>query len=299
MRFLESGYRATRTKPRKGNSMRIFQLAKIRTKTPYLLTAILLSIAVTPCSRAIASPPCEIPNREIAVDANLDDWKGIKPHVMCDKTHLRFSQRARLDPKFWDGVDDLCFQWRAAWSGNRFFFAFEVTDDIVAKPTSGVSFECDCVEIYLDYNNQGGRRVKILDGRDDWFDKCDPREMMGYELHFLATEPTQVYLDHTDKYAVDKPHTERFKKDWAGEAKYRKTENGYILEMSFQIPDVPLHAGKIVGLEVAVCDDDGNTRDNIMTWTGTATSFWLVMDDYSKSTLLPRTKNLLDSKKTR
>jgi len=38
----------------------------------------------------------------------------------------------------------------------------------------------------------------VLDGRADWFAKCDPQELRVYELHFLPSESPRVYLDHTD-----------------------------------------------------------------------------------------------------
>lgn len=244
-------------------------------------------------NKVSAAPSCQLSQREITVDGDLSDWQGIAPHVVCGKDHLRFSQRAFLDPALWEGKKDLSFQWRGAWSKNRLFFAVEVNDDIVTEPKQEVSFRCDCVEIYIDYANQGGGRVKILDGRDDWFAKCDPKELMGYEMHILAKDPPEIYLDHTDKYVLDKPQTDRFHRDWAGTAKFRKTPTGYLIEVSFEIPNVSLQDGKVIGLEVTACDDDGPGRDNIMVWTGTPLDFWLTMDDYGKATLVETQRQLL------
>ena len=112
-----------------------------------------------------------------------------------------------------------------------------------------------------------------------------PRELMGYELHFLPTDPPRVYLDHADKYALGKPQTDRFQREWAGSAAFRRTARGYVMEVGFRVPGVPLHSGKTLGVEIGVCDDDGQGRESIMMWTGTKSDFWITMDDYGKATL--------------
>ena len=65
----------------------------------------------------------------------------------------------------WHGNGDLSYAWRAAWWGDKLYFLVEVTDDKVLGPTQPKSFLCDGLEIYLDYGNRGGRRVRVLDGR--------------------------------------------------------------------------------------------------------------------------------------
>ena len=173
----------------------------------FLRTMPVLFAALLVVDGVVAAPRCDLPQREIAVDGKLEDWAGIAPIAVRGKEHLWFGQG--MTPEKWTGDADLSYQWRGAWFGERLYFAVEVTDDRLVEPRQAPSFQCDCVEIYLDYNHQRGRRVKVLDGREDWFAKCDPRELMGYELHFLATDPPRVYLDHADKYALDKPHTDQ------------------------------------------------------------------------------------------
>lgn len=246
-------------------------------------TCLLFVMALTGFECA-AAPRCVFVQRTIAVDGDMKDWDGIKPNVVQGREHLWFGQG--MTPAQWSGDADLSYQWRGAWSGDQLYFAIEVTDDRVVKPDQASSFLCDCVEIYLDCNNQGGRRVKVLDGREDWLANYDPHELMGYELHFLATDPPRVYLDHADKYALDKPQTERFKREWAGNAAFRKTAKGYLIEVGFRVPGVSLSAGKTVGVEIGVCDDDGKCRESIMMWTGTKGDFWITMDDYDKATLI-------------
>ena len=102
------------------------------------------------------------------------------------------------------------------------------------EPNQASSYLCDCVEIYLDPALRGGKRVQVLDGRADWFDKCDPQELMGYELHFLPSDPPRVYLDHTDRYALDKPHTERFQRTGGQVVDQEHTAVGYVMEIGFR-----------------------------------------------------------------
>ena len=240
----------------------------------------LIALAGLECA---AAPYCELPQRLIKVDGDLSDWNGIKPNIVQGEQHLWFGQG--MTRANWSGDDDLSYQWRGAWYGDHLYFAIEVTDDHVVEPSQLYSYLCDSVEIYIDYNNQAGQRVKVLDGREDWVARCDPRELMGYEMHFLAIDPPCVYLDHADKYAVSKPQTDRFKREWAGNAAFRKTAKGYLLEVGFRVPGVSLNAGKTVGLEIGVNDDDGKGRKSIMIWTGTKSDFWITMDHYGKATL--------------
>jgi hypothetical protein len=227
---------------------------------------------------APGKPRADFPRREITVDGDLKDWSSIAPNVVKGRRHLWFGQG--MTPEKWTGNDDLGYQWRGAWFGDHLYFLVEVTDDRLEIARQPYSYLCDCVEIYLDYHHQGGRRVRIADGRSDWFEKCDPGELAGYELHFLPSEPPRVYLDHTHKYAVDKPQTARFQRDWAGNVVYSRTSTGYLFEIGFRVPGVAMQPGKTLGVEIGVCDDDGNSRESIMMWTGTKSDFWITMEDY-------------------
>jgi hypothetical protein len=239
--------------------------------------------AVCLASSLFAGPSAHFPQRHIKVDGDLSDWNGIPPIPVHGSNHLWFGQG--MTPDKWQGDADLSYQWRGAWEGNRLFFAVEVNDDRVMDPQQAASYLCDCVEIYLDYNNQGGRRVQVLDGRADWFSKCDPKELRGYELHFLPANPPRVYLDHSRKYVLDQPQTRRFKHQWAGQVAFKKTAQGYVMELGFSVPGVTLQPGKVLGLELGVCDDDGTGRESIMMWTGTLADFWLTMDEYGQAVL--------------
>jgi len=228
-------------------------------------------------------PRYDVAQRKIVVDGKVGDWQGIAPNVVSGEDHLWFGQGMTREK--WHGDDDLSYRWRAAWADQKLFFLFEVRDDQVVEVGQASSYLCDCVEIYLDYGNRGGKRVKMMDGRDDWFAQCDRRELMGYELHFLPTNLSRVYLDHTHRYAIDKPQTEEFERRWKGEVVTRSTSTGYCLELGFSPPGVTLKPGTVLGIETGVCDDDGKGRKAIMMWTRTKGDFWITMDDYGKVTL--------------
>lgn len=243
-----------------------------------------LLLSIGSLARAADRPVCDLIERAIAVNGDVSDWKGIKPNIVKGKDHLWFGQG--MTPEKWHGNKDLSYQWRAAWSGQKLYFLIEVSDDKVVEAGQPSSYLCDCVEVYLDYANQGGQRVVVMDGRTNWFDKCESRELKGYELHFLPSAPPRVYLDHRDKYAVDKPQTEEFRRVWAGEIVTRRTTTGYLIELGFSVPNVALKPGLVMGGEIGVCDDDGESRKSIMMWTGTKKDFWLNMDDYGKLRLV-------------
>lgn len=235
----------------------------------------------------LSVPTYGMQERPITVDGDLSDWQGIAPDRVEGADHLWFGQG--MTPEKWSGNQDLSYSWRGAYSGDRLFFLVEVTDDHVVEAGQRFSYLCDCIEIYLDYKNRGGKRVCVMDGRSNWFAKCYERELMGYELHFLPTQPVRVYLDHRHKYALDRPQTDEFRCRWQGEAVCKRTTTGYSMEIGFSIPNLPhLKPGTTLGVEIGVCDNDGNGRESIMMWTGTKSDFWLRMDEYGKVTLMQK-----------
>ena len=128
---------------------------------------------------AVAEKPAAKPatyqvvRRKIAVDGDASDWKTIPPVIVRGEKHLWFGQG--MTRSSGTAMTTSAISWRAAWWGDKLYFLVEVTDDKVVAAAQPKSYLCDGVEIYLDYGNRGGRRVKVLDGRADWFAKCDPR----------------------------------------------------------------------------------------------------------------------------
>ena len=106
-------------------------------------------------------------------------------------------------------------------------------------------------------------------------------------MHFLPCSPPRVYLDDTKAvYRLENAQTEMFFRQWDGQIKTRQTDKGYLLEIGFTVPDLKLKPGMVVGLDVAVGDDDGNQRKSLMTWTGKQVAFWITMDYFGKMKLV-------------
>ena len=240
--------------------------------------SLLLMFACAGCSSIKpdepAAPTNDITKRAITVDADISDWQGVPAHRVEGAEHLWFGQG--MTPEKWKGNADHSFQWRTAWYGNKLYFLFEVTDDIVVDPAQQPnSFLNECIEILLDPHNQGGPL---------WVENAaGEKTFNGYEMHFLPSEGQPVFIDD---YVMDKPQTERFNKTWDGETAARKTETGYIMEVAFTIPDVELKPGLVMGMEIGIGDDDGQRRKSLQTWTGKQVDFWLTMDHYNKVTLV-------------
>ncbi|MCX7048887.1 MAG: hypothetical protein NTX50_25800 [Candidatus Sumerlaeota bacterium] len=249
-------------------------------KLSHAVLILMASLMWGGCS-SMRRPAYEMMERSITVDGKVDDWAGVKANGVSDAKHLWCGLGLTGDK--WEGPKDLSYSWRGAWSGDKLYLLIQVNDDKVVAPASQeLPSQCDCVEICVDYENRGGQRIKIMDGRADWMAKFDKKEMMGLNLEFLPTEPAKAYLDHTNKYAIDKPQNEDFTRDWNGEISVKKHPTGYYMELGFSIPEVKMKEGKAIGLEIAVCDDDGQGRKSIMTWTGSQDKYWLTMDGYKK-----------------
>ena len=249
-------------------------------KMSHALLMLAAALMLGGCS-STRRPAYEMVERSIKVDGHDSDWAGVKGSGVSGEERLWTGSGVTRDK--WGGRQDLSYSWRSAWSGDKLYFLIQVNDDKVLAPTTQKTpSQCDCVEICLDYGDRKGQRVRIMDGRADWTAKCDKKEMNGYDLRILATNPAKVYLDHAFKDDIEKPQTEDFKRDWNGEVNVKKNPTGYYVEIGFSIPDVKLAEGKSMGLEIAVCDDDGQGRKSIMTWTGSQKEYWIDMDGYGK-----------------
>ena len=120
--------------------------------SPQMLGVLLLvSSAVGMAVERLAAdaPRCDFPQRRIAVDGNPADWDHVVPNRVEGREHLWYGQG--MTPEKWQDNGDLSYQWRGAWSGNKLYFLFEVTDESRARArTRPSSYLCDCIEIYLD-----------------------------------------------------------------------------------------------------------------------------------------------------
>ena len=105
----------------------------------------------------------------------------------------------------------------------------------------------------------------------------------GYETHFLPMLPPHAFMyDDHSPYFLEKPQDDDFKNLCNGEIAVNYTASGYILELGFSISESSLKKGTALGIEIAVCDDDVNSRKSLLTGTGIQNDYWVKMDKYGK-----------------
>lgn len=219
-----------------------------------------------------------IVNRDITVDGNASDWQSIDSVTVRGKNHLWIGKG--LPKGVWQGPQDLSFSFKAAHHNGKLFFLFEVKDDTLSKFNQKFSWLNDCVELYLDHQNLGGGRIIGIDPGDSYTKRIGKR-LRGHEMHFLPTHPPKVFFDDTREiYYTDSPQTALFKKRWHGRIATRRTQNGYLIELGFAIPNFYVQTGQEMGLDIAVGDDDGEGRQSLLQWDTYQGPFWLNMDHW-------------------
>jgi hypothetical protein len=208
----------------------------------------------------------------ITVDGDISDWKDIEGVEVGDTSKLWIGQG--MTKENWKGKKDLSFNWKAAYSSDKIYFLFEVIDDIFVDPAQQpLSYLNDVVEIMIDPKNRKGNRFTLTDGK---------KRLYGYEMHFLPSQGNEVFIDDSliPEYALNLSQNSLFRSKWRGEIVSSKTKNGYILEFGFEIPDLEIEPGVEIGLDVDVCDDDGNGRKSLLIWSGENNEFWISMEKY-------------------
>lgn len=237
---------------------------------PFILT--IIGVSCSNNKKIENLPVFIVLEKNIIVDADTSDWTQISPETVNQKTHLWVGQGMYAEN--WQGPNDLSFTWRAAWKGNKIYFLYVVTDDKISPFDRPNTWLNDCVEICLDPFCKKGLRKETSNGAT---------KLNGYETHFLPMQPPHSYLqDDSSLYFVSRPQDNDFKKLWNGVIAVSYTETGYFLELAFSIPGAKLHKGMVIGLETAVCDDDGNSRKSLLTWTGIQNDYWVKMDKYGE-----------------
>ena len=208
----------------------------------------------------------------ITVDGDTGDWKDIEGFDVGDTSKLWIGQGMTKDN--WKGRGDLSFNWKAAYSSDKIYFLFEVTDDIFVDPAQQpLSYLNDVIEIMIDPRNRKGNRFTLTDGK---------KILHGYEMHFLPSRGNEVFIDDSliPEYALNLSQNLLFRSKWHGEIVSLKTKYGYILELGIKIPCLEIKPGVEIGLDVDVCDDDGDGRKSLLIWSGVNNEFWITMDRY-------------------
>lgn len=249
-----------------------------------IVSLITLSILLAACSqKSPAADDHEIVNSQITVDGEISDWESISPITVQGADHLWIGEG--LPQGEWQGNKDLSFNWRAAHADGKLYFLFEVNDDKLSSFDQPYSWLNDCIEIYLDHQNIAGDRITEIGPENSLEDRIGKR-LRGHEMHFLPAETPKVFFNDTEGiYYTDSAQTIKFNNEWHGKVVSKKTDTGYLIETGFAIPNFYAQRGDKIGIDVAVCDDDGDGRKSLLLWSGYKGDFWLTMDDFKKAVL--------------
>lgn len=246
------------------------------------LLTIMIAMVAFACSRNDGTGKI-VHSQEINVDGDISDWKNIPAIIVDEKEHLWYGEG--LPKGVWKGEDDLSYSWKQAWSNGKLYFLFEVKDDTLSNFDQEYAWLNDCIEIYLDPHNLGGERITGI-GTEETLENRIGKEMRGYEMQFLPSRPPKVFVDDSKGiYFTEADQNTIFEEEWDGEVFTKKTEVGYLMEIAFTVPGVDFKSGQEMGMDVGICDDDGNGRKSLMLWSGYKGEFWLTMDNFMKMTL--------------
>lgn len=237
------------------------------------------------CSKQVNNPYKDerkfdytIKRHDIIVDGNIDDWKTIDSVEVKNKEKLWIGEG--LSDKQWAGNDDLSFTWKACYFEGKLFFLIRVKDDTLSSFNQEYAWLNDCVEIHLDHQYLKGHRIIGIGPENSLEDRLGKR-LNGHEMQFLPCNPPKVFYDDSKKiYYTDSAQTNSFIKEWHGDIASLATKDGYLLEIGFAIPNFYIQPGQKIGLDIAVCDDDGIGRKSLMISSGFQGQFWLTMDEF-------------------
>jgi Carbohydrate family 9 binding domain-like len=224
-----------------------------------------------------------IENHDILVDGKIDDWKSIDSILVNREENIWIGEG--LSKTNWEGDDDLSFSWKACHKEGKIYFLIQVKDDTLSNFNQKYAWENDCVEIHLDHQNIKGDRIIGIGSENSLEDRFGKR-LKGHEMQFLPSTPPKVFFDDSKNiYYTDSDQTNSFQKDWHGETVTSITNDGYLLEIGFAIPNYYVQSGCKIGLDIAVCDDDGKGRKSLMVSSGFKGPFWLTMDNFHTAEL--------------
>lgn len=222
---------------------------------------------------------------------------------------------------------DCSGRYKVIWSSaeNLLYFLIEVTDDVgadgyIAGQTADI-YHFDMVEVFIDEDDSGGKHV--FDGTGSTGEEYGTNAENAFAYHIYADFPSDGNVT-TTCYVGDIAGTgwgDRQDPDYADhlpEFALRKDGTLYTREFSLIVYDdtynenppeqsrVQLNEGKLMGLSVAVCENDGinenpKTRDNFLgsVWVPEAKNndHWIDADDFGAARLAAGSSAVKDGPK--
>ncbi len=220
----------------------------------------------------------QVKKQKIVVNGDVDDWANILSVEVNGRNHLWLGEG--LPEGNWHGNQDLSFSWKIVHDAGKLFFLIEVKDDTSSNFNQKFAWLNDCVEIHLDHQHLKGNRIEGINSKSTLEDRYGKR-LFGHEMQFLPSIPTKVFFDDTKQaYYTNAPQTDAFEKEWHGEVVTKRVMGGYVMEIGFAIPNFFASSSQKMGVDIAVCDDDGKGRKSLMVAGGFKGEFWLTMDNF-------------------
>jgi GH18 family chitinase len=187
----------------------------------------------------------------IEIDGRLDDWPGEPTFTLIDKSQVVYT----LEPKSWDGPQDLSARAWAGWGDDGLYFAFDVVDDKHVQAAADVNlWHGDYMELQIDtqleedYDNPGMTE-------DDY--------QFGISAgDFGNVAPITVAW-------FGSPAAEQMKKIRQAQV---QTATGYVLEIFIPkevLQGITLSDGAAFGMNINPSDSDGADQEVMMSTSPT------------------------------
>ncbi|NQT25310.1 T9SS type A sorting domain-containing protein [candidate division KSB1 bacterium] len=283
------------------------------------ITATVVFGGVTVQDDTVSVPDVEIPP---VIDGIGSDpgWADV-PWQTIDQVWIPYG--GTLDPS------DCSGRYKVIWSSteNLLYFLIEVTDDIgvdgyIPGQTADI-YHFDMVEVFIDENDSGGKHT--FDGTGSTGEQYGYNAENAFAYHIYADIPTGGGVT-TECYVGDIAGSgwgDRQDPNYADhlpEFAFRNEGNIYTREFSLSVYDdtynenppetsrVELAEGKLMGLSIAICENDGinenpKTRDNFLgsVWVPEAkyNDHWIDADDFGAARLVKASSAVKESPKIR
>ncbi len=234
----------------------------------------------------------------ITVDGDLSEWSQVKGFAL-DREKFFFAGQGISAAK-WSGPADLSAVFKVLWDEQYLYVAVQVADDRVTEPhgslqpgTETGSWDDDGIELMLDNDGCGMPRYYIGDpihhefhfvysaARPLVFDNFWKSEPSAAAPVFRLPDGRTEPLAYPGEAMAKNEVTAVFSKaPYRGLYAFKRTANGYNLELRLALPGAAMRAvndgGRPIGFDLAVNDNDAGSGPlkQQLHWSGMNDLFW-------------------------